>query len=159
MAWQEADWLLWLAAALAAGVIEIITVDFFFLMIAGGALATAIAAGAGVPGPLQVLVFALSSSGLLFGVRPPLKRWVRNTPELAMNVDALVGRSAVVLETVTERAGLVKLAGEVWTARPAAGLTSIEVGSAVHVLRIEGATAVVTPDVASPPNSLEGRAL
>jgi membrane protein implicated in regulation of membrane protease activity len=48
-----------------------------------------------------------------------------------------------VLEEVAEHAGQIKLAGEVWTARP---LDSSEVyppGTTVTVMEIDGATAVV----------------
>jgi membrane protein implicated in regulation of membrane protease activity len=100
----------------------------------------------------------VSSAGLLFVGRPALKRWAQNTPSVTMNAGALVGRDARVLETVTDRTGRVKLAGEVWSARTAPGHSSLEVGSAVHVVRIDGATAVVAPDPAPPaPHSLEGR--
>src|SRR5690606_41635662 len=44
----------------------------------------------------------------------------------------------------TDRTGLVKLSGEEWTARTAPG-TVLPVDETVHVLRIEGATAVVEP--------------
>ena len=74
---QHTQWLLWLAAALGAGLVEIVTVDFFFLMVAGGALLTAVAAGFGLPLPLQAIFFAATSGSLLYGVRPPLKRWGR----------------------------------------------------------------------------------
>jgi membrane protein implicated in regulation of membrane protease activity len=159
MNWShEAQWLLWLAAALAATIIEVATVDFFFLMIAGGALITAMAAALHAGGPLQVIIFAASSIGLLLTVRPPMKRWAQSTPGVAMNTAALIGREARVLETVTERAGRVKLAGEVWSARVVEGQPSLEVGSDVHIVRIDGATAVVAPDPAPPaPNFLEGR--
>jgi membrane protein implicated in regulation of membrane protease activity len=157
MDWSDStQWLLWLAAALAAGLIEIATVDFFFLMIAGGALVAAVGAGIGLPIALQVIIFAASSGGLLFTARPPLKRWAQNTPTTAMNVAALVGREARVLQTVSEHSGQVKLAGEIWTARVAPGEPSLEVGSDVHVVRIDGATAMVTAAPAPPaPNSLE----
>jgi membrane protein implicated in regulation of membrane protease activity len=152
------QWLLWLAAALAAGLIEIATVDFIFLMVAGGAVAATAAAAAGAPPALQVVIFAASSVGLLVVARPPLQRWARNTPSIAMNAAALVGQQARVLETVTDRAGTVKLDGEVWTARVLKDEPSLEVGSDVHVVRIDGATAIVAPRPASPdPNSLEGR--
>ncbi len=135
--------LIWLVVALGAGVFEILTVDFTFLMIGGGAALAAVAAAFGLPEPVQVLLFALASVALVLGVRPPLKRWVRNTPEIRMGVAGLVGREAQVLSTVTDATGEVKLGGEVWTARLAPGERSLEVGSAVHVLAIEGATAVV----------------
>ena len=155
---HDTEWLIWLAAALASGVIEIATVDFFFLMIGGGALIAAVAAVLGVPVVLQVLIFAASSGGLLYGARPPLKRWANDTPSLPTNAAALVGQEARVLDTVTERTGLVKLAGETWTARIEPGQASLEVGSTVFVVRIDGATAMVVPKPASPaPRTLPGR--
>jgi len=154
---KDTQWLLWLAAALIASLIEIVSVDFFFIMIAGGALIAAVAAAFDVPVPLQVIIFAVSSGALLFGARPPLKRWAQRTPSVTMNAAALVGREARVLETVTDRNGLVKLHGEVWTARVAPGHTLLEVGSDVLVVRIDGATAVVAPEPAPPAKSfLEG---
>lgn len=152
------QWLLWLAAALTAGIIELVSLDFFFIMVAGGALVAAAAAALDAPVPLQVIIFAVSTAGLLFGARPPLKHWAqKSTPAVTMNAAALVGRDAQVLESVTDHTGLVKLNGEVWTARVAPGYTQLEVGSAVLVVRIDGATAVVAPE-SSPPatNFLEG---
>ena len=62
------------------------------------------------------------------------------------------------IEPVSDRGGLVKLAGEVWTARTAAHDQTLEVGSTVYVVRIEGATALVaTTPLPGGPQSLEGR--
>ncbi len=159
MHWSHSTfWLLWLAGALVAGLFEIATVDFVFLMFAGGALITSVAATLGAPVPLQVIIFAASSTALLFTVRPPLRRWAHNTPVTRMNVAALVGREARVIETVTDKSGYVKLAGEVWTARTTIELGTLEPGSDVHVVRIDGATALVAPTPAPPaPNLWEGR--
>ena len=59
-----------------------------------------------------------------------------------MGVSANLGRSAVVIDRVSDASGTVKLAGETWTARTAAG--TIEPGEEVVVDRIDGATAVVS---------------
>lgn len=145
---SDIQWLLWVALALALGVTELVSVDFVFLMFAGGALGAAAAAGLGAPPVISVLVFAAASAALLGVVRPPLKRWATSTPHAVTNAAALVGREAHVVETVTDGAGTVKLAGEIWTARVEPGDRSLEVGSAVHVLRIDGATAMVAPRTA-----------
>ena len=58
---------------------------------------------------------------------------------------ALVGRSAMVIEEITSQSGQVKLAGEVWTARPYDDSLVIPAGSTVDVFEIRGATAVVFP--------------
>jgi membrane protein implicated in regulation of membrane protease activity len=154
----DIQWLLWVALALGLGVAELVSVAFVFLMFAGGAVSAALAAGLGAPPAVSTIVFALASAGLLAAVRPPLKRWALSTPTVSMNAAALVGRDALVIETVSERTGRVKLAGEIWTARVEPGRRPLEVGSAVHVVRIDGATAVVAPDT-SAPTSLEGRSI
>jgi len=153
---SDTQWLLWLAVALTAGVIEMLSLDFFFLMLGGGALVASAAAALDAPGPLQVIVFAVASGALLLLARPSLKRWAQNTPSVPMNMAALIGREARVLETVTDRAGQVKLNGEVWSARAAPGHLQLEVGSDVHVVQIDGATAVVVPVPAPPHQFPEG---
>ncbi len=62
-----------------------------------------------------------------------------------MHTAALVGREAEVLAEVSATGGQVKLGGEVWSARSDQRGVTLEVGSHVHVLRIDGATAVVSP--------------
>jgi membrane protein implicated in regulation of membrane protease activity len=137
-------WLWWLGAALVLGVVEMLTVDLIFLMFAGGALAAMFVALLGAPFWVQILVFAIVSASLLFVVRPWAKRFLdRSTPDTATNIAAHVGREATVLIDVTEHAGRVKLAGEVWTARAARPGSVLPTGTTVRVLRIDGATAVV----------------
>ncbi|WP_127126159.1 NfeD family protein [Georgenia sp. SYP-B2076] len=137
-------WLWWLGAALVLGVVELLTVDLIFLMFAGGALAGVAVALLGAPPWMQALVFAGVSMVLLLGVRPWAKRMLeRSTPETRTNVDAQIGREATVLMDVTDRAGRIKLVGEVWTARAAHPGTVLPVGTTVRVVRIDGATAVV----------------
>jgi membrane protein implicated in regulation of membrane protease activity len=58
-------------------------------------------------------------------------------------VAALTGARAVVLERVDSEHGLVKLAGEVWTARAYDPDNVLEPGAGVDVIEIRGATAYV----------------
>lgn len=138
------DWVLWVALALVLGVVEVVAVEFVFLMFALGALAAAVVSALGAPLWAQVLAFSAVSGILLAAVRPwALRAFHRSVPETATNIAAHVGRSAVVVLDVTAHAGRVKLAGEVWTARAARPEDVIPAGSTVRVVRIEGATAVV----------------
>ncbi|MEE6296525.1 NfeD family protein [Georgenia wangjunii] len=144
-------WLWWLGGALVLGVIEMLTVDLLFLMFAGGALAATGVALLGAPFWAQVLTFSVVSTVLLAGVRPwALRRMKATTPDEMTNVAAHVGRTAEVIMDVTERAGRVKLTGEVWTARVDRPGDVLPTGTTVRVVRIEGATAVVTPISAVP---------
>ncbi len=135
-------WLVWLGIALVLVAIETATVDFVFLMLAGGALGAAAAAGLGVGVAGQALIAAGVAIGLLFGVRPYLKGRLTVGKYQAMGAEAQVGRSAVVLDRVSTGSGQVKLAGETWSARTRG--ESIEAGEEVVVIAIEGATAVVS---------------
>jgi membrane protein implicated in regulation of membrane protease activity len=58
---------------------------------------------------------------------------------------ALVGKRAVVIEEVTGTEGLIKLAGEVWSARALDENHVIPPGTTVDVMEIDGATAIVYP--------------
>jgi len=137
-------WVIWIGAAVVAGLLEITSLDFFFLMLAGGALAAAGTDLLGAGAPLQVLAFAVASGLLIAVVRPPLKAWA-SRGEYVTGTAALVGSDARVLEPVGESSGLVRLSGEDWTARVAEGGGTLEVGSTVRVVGIDGATAVVAP--------------
>jgi membrane protein implicated in regulation of membrane protease activity len=141
--------LLWilLAVILAAG--EIMSLSFFLAPFAAGALLAAIADLVGAGGALSFLVF-LVSSGLLLGfVRPIARRHLRTPAQLRTGTAALVGRSAIVTQRVDNDAhsGAVKLDGELWTARAYDEDEVIEPGRRVHVVEIQGATALVSENV------------
>jgi membrane protein implicated in regulation of membrane protease activity len=88
-------------------------------------------------------LFALVSVGLLAVVRPIARRHMRTPRAVRTGVAALVGTEAVVLESVDGSDGRIKLAGEVWSARAYDGDSVFAVGQRVHVLEIDGATALV----------------
>lgn len=135
----------WLALALALGVVELATLDFIFLMLVGGALGAAVAAGLGVGLVGQVVVAVLGALLLLGLVRPVVVRRMRAGDPTLTGTAALVGRDAVVLETVTGTGGRIKLSGEVWSARiaPRSEPDALLPGHSVRVVAIDGATAVV----------------
>ncbi len=146
-------WLAWVGVALTLGAIEAATVDFVFLMLAGGALGGAGAAAVGAPFPLQAVV-AVVVSGILLGlVRPWAKRrFTARAGDAKMGTAGYIGRSGFVLETITGTSGRVKLGGETWSARTADGQET-QPGDEVRVLAIDGATAVVTKVVPPQLNS------
>jgi membrane protein implicated in regulation of membrane protease activity len=135
-------WLVWLGVGLALVAIEAVTVDFTFLMLAGGAIGGSVAAAFGAPLPVQAIVAALVAVVLLATVRPWLKhRFIVGEPQ-QMGVEAHIGRSAFVIDRVTQSGGRVKLGGETWSARTSGA--SIEPGEEVVVDSIDGATAIVS---------------
>ncbi|QAY62432.1 NfeD family protein [Xylanimonas allomyrinae] len=144
------DWLWWVGAAIALGIVEIIVLDVVVLMLIGGALAGAVAAALGAPVWVQVVVACATSALLVVTLRPWVLRTLRKRVSLAeTNAAAQVGRRAVVVAEVSEAGGRIKLVGEVWTARldddGLPGSPVLAVGTEVEVVRIDGATAVVAP--------------
>jgi membrane protein implicated in regulation of membrane protease activity len=146
MSWfGDNGWLAWVGLALVLGAVEVASVDFVFSMLAGGALAGAIAAALGASLPVQVIVACVVAAALLATVRPVAKRYF-SVPEGhgGIGASAQVGRSALVLETVTEQDGRVKLGGETWSARTRPGAVPCLPGQEVWVVSIQGATAIVS---------------
>jgi membrane protein implicated in regulation of membrane protease activity len=114
------------------------------LMLSGGALAAAGSSWLLNP-PIWVdgAVFLVVSVLLLVLVRPMLRRRLTPAKGLPTGVQALEGKSALVLDRVARDEGQVKLDGQVWTARPMNEGDVFEPGDQVTVLHIDGATAVV----------------
>lgn len=133
----------WACTALVLGTVELTTLDFFFLMLAIGAASGAVAAGMEAEFLVQLLVAVAVSVALLGVVRPIAKRRLLKPTPSSFGVAALVGRSGVVIERVDAHSGLIRLAGEVWTARCYDGSSIFEEGAQVGVVEIRGATALV----------------
>lgn len=137
----------WYIAAAALGVIEIFTLDLTLLMLAGGAIAGGTVMLLGGPVILAVVLAATVSSLLLFALRPWLLRSMRkrgvDLPET--NTAALITMQGRTLEQVSATGGRIKLRGEVWSARTQESTDIIPEGADVVVVKIDGATAIVTP--------------
>ncbi len=111
------------------------------------ALAAALAAvtalaGAGIA--LQIVVFTLASAASLLLLRPIARRHLHTPAQIRTGTAALVGEHAVVIDRVDANGGTVKLRGEIWTARTYDEDEVLEPGERVHVMKIEGATALVS---------------
>jgi membrane protein implicated in regulation of membrane protease activity len=140
-------WIFWIALILIFVIVEVLTVDFTFLMLALGSVGGLLGDLIGLPWWLQLILASILSLLLLFAVRPPLLRALRRGGDPALsNVDALMGLSGTVMADFDGQSGHVKLAnGETWTARLRdAPDIHLETGDRVTVVAIEGATAVVS---------------
>ena len=123
-------WMAWVGVALVLAAIEAATVDFVFIMLAAGALASAVAAAFGAGFALQIVVFVVVALALLVAVRPWLKRQFNTGAGDTIGAVGLVGRTAWVLQTVTDTDGRVKLAGETWSAQARRGRDAMHAGPA-----------------------------
>lgn len=138
------DWVIWIVAAGALAVGEIFTLSFFLGPIAVAAVIAAAVALAGGGAALQLVAFTLAAAASLALLRPIARRHLQMPARLRSGTAALVGADATVLERVDVHGGQVKLAGEVWSARPYDDDVVLEPGSRVQVLQIKGATALVS---------------
>jgi membrane protein implicated in regulation of membrane protease activity len=138
------DWVLWTIAAGVLAVGEMATVSFFMGPIAVAALAAALAALVGGGLAIQLVVFIAASVAAIAVLRPIARRHLKVPAQLRTGTSALVGTQAVVLERVDGDGGQVKLAGEVWSARAYDEDEILEPGERVHVMQIDGATALVS---------------
>lgn len=137
-------WYAWVIVAIVLVIVEMITLDLVLIMLAGGALATALAAALGVDNFIwQAVIWAIVSLTLLFTLRRWMLQRLRQRETLIeTNVHALAGKPGLTLTEVTAGGGRIKFDGEVWTARTDQQLT-IAANTPVIVLAIDGATAVI----------------
>jgi membrane protein implicated in regulation of membrane protease activity len=153
-------WAVWAGLAALLGLAELASLDFTLLMLAAGAL---VAAGVAVVVPglfwLQLVVGLIAAAAMLIVIRPLLVRKMHHYGELKTGTAHVVGRSGVVVREVSpDGGGSIRLAGELWTAKPFDGHSTIAPGVRVEVMEIDGATAVVYPvaDSLDPPPALRG---
>jgi membrane protein implicated in regulation of membrane protease activity len=137
------DWVVWMIAAVALAVGEILTVDFFLGPIAIASFLAAIVAVVGAGLPIQLVAFIVAAAGSFGFLRPIARRHLHVPARIRTGTAALIGTRALVLEQVDVHHGSVKIGGEVWTARTYDEDEVIEPGARVEVMKIEGATALV----------------
>ena len=139
------SWIVWLIVAAVLGVAELLTTTLAFGLLAIAAVAAAVVGAFHLSFALQLVAFAVAAGAGLGFVRPIAIKHIKQPPALRTGVAALVGRSAIVLEEVTEHGGRVRIDGEEWSSRPYDESLIIPVGTKVDVMQIKGATVLVYP--------------
>lgn len=142
---RDHAWESWLVLAALLGVAELFSLEFVLVMLAVGALGGSVTAALGGPLVLQAVLAIVTAVAMLWLVRPTMARRLHSGPELTLGHAALVGRQGQVLSTVDAHQGQIRVAGEVWTARPFDETVVIPEGATVDILEIRGATALVHP--------------
>jgi membrane protein implicated in regulation of membrane protease activity len=137
------DWVIWMIVAVALAGGEMLTLSLFLGPLAIAALLAALVAVGGGSVELEAAAFVLGSVASLAIIRPIARRHLRTPAHTRTGAAALIGQSATVLERVDFQHGMVKIGGEIWTARTYDEDHVIETGKRVEVMRIDGATALV----------------
>jgi len=140
------SWIIWLIVAAVLGVAELLTTTLSFGLLAAAAVAAAAVGALHLSFALQLVAFVVAAGAGLGIVRPIAIKHVKQPPALRTGTAALVGRSGIVLEEITEHQGRVRIDGEEWSSRPYLDESLvIPVGTKVDIMQIKGATALVYP--------------
>ena len=138
------DLLLWLGILAVLLIIEAATVGLVTVWFAGGALAAAIASGAGTGAVTQWLLFLAVSLVLLFFTRPLAVRYMkRGIPRT--NVNSLIGKKAVVIQKIDNlsQTGQVRINDIEWMARTESDGETIQEESVVEIEAVRGVKLIV----------------
>lgn len=143
-------WIVWLVLILVFVTTEMASLELTFLMIAIGSVGGLVSGLLGAPWWLQLVIAAVLALVLVFGIKPPLLRALKQGGDPARsNVEALLGMGGRVVQSIDSTDGLVRLDnGETWTARLSPGVITrvVEPGEHVLVAAVDGATVVVIPN-------------
>lgn len=135
----------WLTAIVIFIVIEGLTMGLTTIWFAAGAAASLVISFFSSNVVLQVVVFFIVSGLLLAFTRKLFVKKLQTGTEKT-NVDALIGREAVVIKAIKPfEPGIIKLSGQEWTAVCKDDNAQLEEGTEVKVIGIEGVKAVVLP--------------
>lgn len=134
---------IWIAACVLLVVLEASTAMLVCIWFVGGSVAALVVSLFGGPVWLQLVLFVAVSVGLLVLLRPFLQKQT-NPHKSRTNVDAQIGKKAIVAQTIDNLRGTGRiLVGSVdWTARSVDDRI-IEPGAHVVIRRIEGVRAYV----------------
>ena len=95
---------------------------------------------------LQLSVFVIVSTLLIFLTKPLVERLTRKDKNVVTNAYSIIGKKGIVLQEINETYGVgqIKVAGEVWSAKTTDGGV-IQKGTQVEIIKIDGVKAVVEP--------------
>lgn len=135
----------WLGLALVLGIIELMSTTFILLWVAIAAVVTGILSFPMQAFAWQLALFVVLSVILLLATRPLVRRW--RTPSKVTylsNVQALEGETGIVVSRIAGgQAGLVRIDGQVWSARADDPALQLEKGEWVKVRSAKSAFLIV----------------
>ena len=138
-------WHIWIIIALVFVIIEMFTSGFAVMCISIGCLFGAVASAIDWELKWQLLVFAIGTALAFMTVRPLVyKFFYKKSHEVKTNMDALVGRKALVTELIEGdlHQGRVKVDGDDWKA-VSLETEAIEVGEAVEITALNSVIVTV----------------
>lgn len=138
---QNLSWF-WLILAVVLTLIEVVTLGLTTIWFALGALVMIFLSFTPIPFAVQVLIWLLISSALLYFTRPYALKKLKVGKEKT-NSESLIGKKALVISKITKfEKGEIKINGIIWGAKTDTD-EELEKDAECEIIRIEGATAIV----------------
>lgn len=139
-------WYIWLIAAGVFFIAEIITVGFMIFWLGIAALIVCLLSLFIENVFIQMAVFVVLSTLLLFLTRPFVEKFViKKDEKVITNAFSIIGKQAKVIKTMdsTTKLGQIKVGQETWTAKTANDIL-LEEGDVVKIESIDGVKAIVS---------------
>lgn len=139
-------WKIWLVLSGIFVIIEIVNLSFFIFWFAMGALIAMISSFFIENLVLQIAIFVVSSTILLFTTKPFIKKFIDKDSSVKTNaysIEGKVGKVTIDIEPI-EGKGQIKVNGEFWSAR-SQNNDVIPKDTEVVVEKIDGVKAIVKP--------------
>ena len=136
-------WQIWLIIAILFFILEMMGPGFLLFWFGVGALITTIVSIFVDNVIIQIGVFAISSTLLLFCTKPFVKKVTKNETVLT-NVYSIIGKNGIVTKEINtlKGSGQIKINEELWSAKSSTN-DIIPEGTTVTVLQIDGVKALV----------------
>lgn len=132
---------IWLMIAGIMAILEAITMGLTCIWFVGGAVCAAIAAAAGAPVVVQIIIFMAVSAILIACTRPLAKKKLNDRVQKT-NIESVIGQTGIVEDAIPSYGkGQVRVDGKVWTAVSEG--VRIEKGRLVTVKSVRGVTLTV----------------
>jgi membrane protein implicated in regulation of membrane protease activity len=139
---QNLPWF-WLGMAIIFTLIEVFTAGLTTIWFAIGSIPMIFLSFLPIPFLYQVLIMLVISIVLLIFTRPFFVKKLNANKEKT-NVDALIGKTALVTKKITKfEKGEVKIDGKIWTAKSVSD-EDLDAGTECLLQSIEGVTAIVS---------------
>ena len=139
---------IWVAVTIITICIESVTADLVTIWFIPAAVVSIFVSALPINVPLwvQIFIFFVIAFLLIVMSKTIFKNLFKKKPIVPTNLDAVIGKDAVVTETICniQNKGAVKVLGKEWSALTADDSQTIEEGSIVTVLEMRGVKLVCT---------------
>lgn len=135
---------IWLSVAVIMAIIEAATPALFTIWFMFGAVVSMLSAALDASIAVQLIIFVVISSVLLFVTRPLVKRFIKIDKSTNTNADRIINQTGIVTEEINniENRGQIMVMGQCWSAK-SKNNEVIGEGEIITITEITGVKAIV----------------